>query len=119
MRLSDFENEKAIDLLADILEPVARIMSDSEVKKLWKSGKPGLFLVRYALKNHKDSVIEIISAMNGESPDNYTFNVITLTRDLLELFNDPELVSVFQSQSQMMPVGSFGSATESTEGDEN
>lgn len=118
MRLSDFENEDAIDLLADILEPVAKIMADGEIEKLWKSGKPKILLVRYALKNHKDSVIEIIAAMNGEKPDSYTFNIISLTRDLLDLLNDPELVAVFQSQSQKRPEEYSGSATESTKGEE-
>lgn len=119
MKLSDFENEQAIDLLANILEPIAKILDDGEIEKLWKSGKPKVLLVRYALKNHKNSVVEIIAAMHGETPDNYSFNIISLTKDLLELLNDPELVSVFQSQSQMMPVESFGSAMESTEDKEN
>ena len=44
-------------------------------------------------------------------------NLLTLPQQLLEIFNDPEMEMLFQSQSQTDKT-SFGSATENTEADE-
>ena len=113
MRLSDFENEDALDLLANIIEPAAEIMSDQKVVQIYKE-KPMLFMVAEILRHHKHSAIEIVAAMHGKKPDEYKFNVITLTNDVLEILNDPEIQQVFSSQSQMSDEKPSGSATEST-----
>ena len=113
MKLSDFENEEALDLLADIIEPAAEIMSDAKIVKAFRSGKPMLFAVGEILKTHKQSTIEIIAAMHKQTPKELKFNVITLTTDLLEILNDPEIQQVFTLQSQIQASSSSGSATES------
>lgn len=113
MKLSDFENEDALDLLAAIIEPAAEIMGDPKVVQLYKE-KPMLFVVAEILKNHKKSAMEIVAAMHGKEPDECKFNVITLTKDVLDILNDPEILQVFSSQSQMTDEKPSGSATEST-----
>ena len=118
MKLSDFENERALDLLADIIEPAAEITGDTKVVQLLKSGKPTLFAVAEILRHHKKSAIEIVAALHGERPDTVKFNAITLAGDVLDILNDPELQAVFTSQSQPSAVTSSGSATENTEADE-
>ena len=115
MRLSDFENEDALDLLADIIEPASEIMSDQKVVQAFKSGKPTMFAVAEILRNHKRSVIEIIAAMHKEDPDKVKFNTVTLTNDVLEILNDPQIEQVFSSQSQTSEKASSGSATANTE----
>lgn len=118
MKLSDFENEEALDLLANIIDPLSVIMTDEEFVDTVRSGKPKLLIAKTAIKNHKKELVEIIATMHGETPDIYRFNIITLTADILDLINDPELESVFISQGQKMLKGSFGSAMESTEEEE-
>lgn len=115
MRLSDFENDKALDLLADIIEPASEIMSDARVIEVARSKKPVIFVVREILKNHKKSAIEIVAAMHGESPETYRFNILTLTADVLDIMNDPNMHEVFYSQSQPKENASSGSVTESIE----
>lgn len=118
MKLSDFENEKALDVLADIMEPAAKILSDEKVRELYNNGKPKLFLVQYVLKNHKEEVVMILATLNDEKPEEFRFNLLSLTRDLLDVVNDKELEAVFISQGQMMGDEFSGSAMANTEADE-
>lgn len=36
-KLTEYENEEALDLLADILEPAVAIISDPEIKTMYKT----------------------------------------------------------------------------------
>ena len=117
MRLSDFKNEDALDLLANIIDPASEIMMDPKVAETFRT-KPPLFAVKEILKNHKKSAIEIVAAMHNKKPEEFKFNVITLAGDVLEILNDPEILQVFSSQSQTMDETSSGSATENTEAKE-
>jgi len=114
MRLSDFENEDALDLLADIIEPASEIMTDQKIVSIFRSGKPVIFAVAEILRNHKKSAIEIVAAMHRQSPDKVRFNAITLASDVLEIMNDPQLQQVFSLQGQNEEHTSSGSATENT-----
>lgn len=118
MRLSEFENEDALDLLANIIDPLSVIMTDDEITESIRSGKPKILIVKIAIKNHKKELVEIISTMHGETPETYKFNVFSLTKDVLDILNDPELEPVFTSQGQKMPQEFFGSAMENTEENE-
>ena len=117
--LSKFENEDAIDLLAEIMEPASLILSDEEFSRKWTSGQPVILAVKYALKNHKKEVVQIISALHGENPETYRFNLLTLTADLILLLNDSYLKEVFTLQAQNETNENSGSVTVSTEEVEN
>lgn len=117
MRISDFENEDALDLLADIIEPAAVIMSDKEVVKMQNAQKPALLLASYILKNHKKSAIEIVAALHKEDPKKVRFNAVTLLKDVVDLIGDPLVRDLFTSQGQNEQEKTSGSATENTMGD--
>lgn len=121
MKLSDFKGEEALDILADLLDPVAIIAGDKEVKAIYNSGRPKLYLVKYIIKNHKKEIIEILAILDKEDPATYAekLTLITLPTKVIELFNDKDLQELFQSQSQMNEGTSSGSATEITEAEEN
>ena len=114
MRLSDFENEDGLDLLADIIEPASEIMSDKRIVDTYRDGKPPLLVAAEILRHHKTSAVEIIAALHKEDPGKIKFNALTLMRDVLDLLNDPAVQMVFSSQSQENASMSSGSATEST-----
>lgn len=99
MRLSDIKDDQALDTLADIIEPVAAILADEKVKEIFRS-QPKLKLATYIIKNHKKEVVEIMARLDGEEPENYSFNILTLPLKLMELLNDPALVDLFTSQGQ-------------------
>ena len=114
LNIFSLENEDAIDLLANIIEPAALILADKEFEALYEGGKPTLIIVKHVLKNHKKEVVEIVAAMHNQTPETYKFNVITLTKDLITLFNDPSINEVFSMQGQNEIEESSGSVMENT-----
>lgn len=120
MRLSDFKGEEAIDVLADIIEPITVILSDKEIYELsQKKGAKPVAYVKPMLKNHKKELIEILARLDNKSVEEYTetLSLVTLPMQVLELINDPEVQNLFHSQgeSKVTSLASSSPATENTE----
>jgi hypothetical protein len=120
MKLSDYKGEEALDVLADIIEPLTMIIADGEIQELAKQKKvPPIKYVKPAIKNHKREVIEILARLNKQSPEDYekTMTLFTLPLQVLEFINDPEVQNLFTSQIQNLktPFADSGSVTENTE----
>lgn len=98
-KLSEYKDDEALDLLADLIEPIAAIAADEEFKAAMKEHKR-LSAVRIAVKSHKQEVKEILAAMEGVPVEEFHCNVLTVPMRLLEIINDKELFSVFTSQVQ-------------------
>ena len=118
MKLSEIKGEHALDVLADIIDPVVEITGDEKVSKAIKAGKPKLLIAKLIMKGHKKSIITILALLNGEDPKTYEPSLIELPKMILELLSDEELVKLFQSQGQMMDSAYFGSATENSKTEE-
>lgn len=128
-RLSDYKGEEALEVMADIMEPLATIMADSEVRqlvvedaKLRKESKgkkriPYIKFVKPAIKNHKTEVLEIMARIEGVPLEEYTasVNLATLPITILMYINDPSLKSLFTLQDQNLEQGFSGPATEGTQ----
>ncbi len=97
MRLSEIKDEQALDVLADIIEHAAEILSDDEVKRIYREDSKSK-LVAYIIKAHKKSVVEIMARLDGKEPEEYSFNLLTLPKKVLEVLSDPELTELFTSQ---------------------
>lgn len=112
--MADYErtNEEQLELFADLLEPVAEILSDGKIAEMFQQGVPMLQPIRYAIKNHKKSIIEILARFDGVDPAEYKVNLLTMPIKLLNLVNRPEVQELFSSQAQSTAAGSFGPATE-------
>lgn len=115
MKLSEIKGEKALDTLADLIEPLGEIVTDPEIQEMHKAGMPRIKMIKPAIKNHKKAVVTVLALLDGENPDTYEVDLLTLPRKMMEVINDPYISEVFQSQSQRMPQESFGSATVNTE----
>lgn len=111
MKLSEYKGEQALDILADIVEPAAAIFADPDVRKIFESGQPKLKAVKVIIKTHKREVMDILAALDGEDPATYNPGLFTLPLRLIEILNDPELMSFFEQQSQIANGASSGSAT--------
>ena len=118
MKLSDYKDEEALDLLVELIEPAAEIFSDKEIAELIRNNGKPMSAVKLAIKNHKKSVIQILATLEGVPVEEYHCNIFTLPIALLNLLNDKDLMSFFSSQGQMMEANSSGSATETTEASE-
>ena len=100
MKLSEIKGEAALDVLADIIEPASEIMSDPKVKDLLGSENKGA-IVKFLIKNHKKSIIEILAAIDGVPVEEYNVSVLTLPIKLVEILNDQELINFFTSPVSM------------------
>lgn len=114
MKLSEYKGEQALDLLADIIEPASKIMADKEVLDTLRNTNKAA-AIKVAIKRHKQELIEIMAALDGEDPQKYEVGFLTLPIKLLEILNDKELMSLFHSQGQTGDATSSGSASENTE----
>ena len=98
MKLSDIKGERALDVLADMIDPVAEIMSDKEIVGILRAGKSPAKAIKLSLKNHKRAVLTMMAAIDGEDPETYQPSLFVLPKRLLDLLNDPEVQRLFSSQ---------------------
>ena len=98
-KVSEYRDEDALDLLADIMEPALDIFSDAEVRTAFENERL-IKVVRVAIKNHKHSVIEIMARLEGVPLEEYHCNILTLPLRLLDVINDQELLAFFTGQAQ-------------------
>ncbi len=113
MKLSEYQGEAALDLLADLIEPAGEIMSDKEIGEVFNKNR--FKAIGLAIRNHKKAVMQILATMDGVPVDEYKCNVFSLPVKILELLNDPEMIRLFQYQGQTGDANSSGSASENTE----
>ena len=119
MKLSEIKGERAIEVFADLLEPIGKMILDEEIASLIRSEGNKVQVVKMVLKKHAKEVIEIMAIIDGVPADEYEVDFVTLPAKLIELFNDEALIEVFQSQSQEETSISSGSATENIGESEN
>ena len=112
MKLSEYQGEAALEILADLIEPAGEIMSDKEIGEVFKKNR--FRAIGLAIKNHKKAVMQIMATMDGASVDEYKCNVFTLPVKILDLFNVPALVQLFTYQGQTGDAKSSGSVSENT-----
>lgn len=113
-KLSEIKNEDALDTLVELIDPIIEICKDDELKQAMNE-KDRVKSIKLAVKNHKTEVTKILAILDGENPETYEFNVVTLPIKLMELFNDEDMMAFFASQGWMSSETSSGSATENTE----
>ena len=114
MKLSEYQGEAALDILANLIEPAGDIMSDKEIGEVFKENR--FRAIGLAIKNHKKAVMQILATMDGVPVEEYKCNVLTLPMKILELLNDPDLIHLFTYQGQTGDAKSSGSASENIEG---
>ena len=113
MKLSEYQGEAALDILAELIEPAGEIMSDKEIGDVFKQNR--FKAIGMAIKNHKKAVMQILATMDGVPVDEYKCNVFSLPVKILELLNDPEMIRLFRYQGQTGDANSSGSASVNTE----
>ena len=125
MRLSDYKGEEALDVLADIIEPLAMIFTDKEIQELGKKkpAPPTIAYIKPAIKNCKKELIQILARLENQPVEEYmeNLNLITLPAQILDLINDPEVQKLFHSQekSQVTSIASSSPAMANTEAEES
>ena len=95
MKLSEVKGEKALDMLADLIEPIMEIIEDKEVSKILKSrhskdkaDSTKIILgraVSAAIKNHKKAVITILATLDDIPVDQYECNLLSLPKKMMDI----------------------------------
>lgn len=118
-KISEITGENAIDVIADILDPLSIILADKEVEKTIKAQVPLIIKVQVVLKRQKKAILEVLAILNQKDPKEFNPSLIELPIMLMNLLKDiednPELASLFQSQGQTTTNVSFGSVMEDTQ----
>lgn len=130
MKLSDIKGDRVLDVIADIIDPIANIAQDKDVAEMFKrkavpegmeareffaarmrNGMPAL------LKGHKHDIIAILAAIEGVTPEEYTdtLNLTKLFTDAMELMTDEAFISFLSSQKTEKDADAPGSASENFE----
>ena len=113
MRLSDFKDEKAIEVVAKLLVPIGNIAADKEMASVQKSSKHMGEFVSLLLQKHAQDAMTMLAVLNDQDPADYHCNAATVLADTFQMISDPQLMSLFGLQRQTP--ASSGSASESTE----
>ena len=114
MKLSDYKNEDALDLLADLLDPVSDIMTDKGLRELVVKDGDKMAIAKYVLKNKQQQVVQILARMDGKAVKDYSATITEMFAQLLDVLNDKVMLDFFASQAQNMASASSVSATENT-----
>lgn len=113
MGLGDIRGKDCFDVLADIMEPAMRIVSDEEAKKLFDIHKQrpegmtaqefGIILMRDnfpgMMKRCKNDFAQILAVLEGKTTKDYLKDLTfaKLVNDMFALMNDPIFKSFLSS----------------------
>ena len=83
-KLSDYKGDEAIELWADLLEPLSAIIIDDKVKEAIQSKKSRLETAKVILSTHKKEAVEILQRIDPEPIDglNVVVRLIALLADI-------------------------------------
>lgn len=117
-KLSEYKDKEAIELLANMLEPTAKIFGDKEISRQMVGGNK-IKAIQLALKRYPDAVIELLAVLEGVPVNEYHCNIVSLPQVLLAVINDEDLSGFFTEQAKSDSESTFGSATENTKAQES
>ena len=121
MRLSDIKGDRTLEVIAEIIDPIANIAEDEEASAMFKREKlpDGMTVKKFLLKRvrkslpallkgHKADIIEILSAIEGVSADEYAgaLNLVKLVKDCTDLLTDEAFMELFISAQSETKSGS-------------
>lgn len=112
MKLSDIKGERCLDVVADLIEPIASMAKDEDVVALFKPTKvpdgetPQDFFVERMreglpklLRNHRSEIIQIMASLEGVTPAVYkkTLTMPKLISDAFEVLTDSSIAAFLSS----------------------
>lgn len=112
MRLSDIKGDRVLDVIADIIDPIANIVQDGDVAAMFErkavpegTDARDFFAKRMCkgmpvlLKGHKADIIAIMAAIEGVTPGQYaaSLDFPKLFTDVMELVTDDAFLDFLSS----------------------
>lgn len=130
MKLSDIRGDRVLDVIADIIDPIANMAQDKDVAAMFerKAVPEGMeardfFAERMRkgmpvlLKCHKADIIAIMAAIDGVTPEQYaeSLNFPKLFTDVMELVTDNAFLDFLSSPETKKGADAPGAASASFE----
>lgn len=116
MKLSEIKGERALEVIADLIDPVGVLLQDDQFKQIAQDRERSKAdTIKYLLKEHKKEVIEILAVINGADPKTYEPSLLSLPMMLMDMIEDPDVAMLFGLQDRTTESASSGPATENTE----
>lgn len=129
MKLSDIKGDRVLDVIADIIDPIANMVQDKDVAAMFerKAVPEGMdardfFAERMRkgmpvlLKGHKADIIAIMAAIEGVTPEQYaeSLDFPKLFTDVMELVTDNAFLDFLSSPETGNGADAHGSASVSS-----
>lgn len=113
-QLSDFKDEKGIEIAADVLSVIRDILSDEKNREQRSEKRPAKMFSVF-MKNSPEKMKEIFAILSEIEPEEYVCDGAEAMTNMLILANDPVMMTLFFSQSQSAEEKISGSGLENTE----
>ena len=120
-KISEFKDDEAMDVLVEILEPSANLISNERFKQAIRGDKEKkikpnkLEAVKIAITENRKDVVKIMAVLNETPVEEFHYTLLTLPTMVLQLFNDKDLIDFFQYRGEMDLATHSGSVMETTE----
>lgn len=130
MKLSDIRGDRVLDVIADIIDPIANMAQDKDVAAMFerKAVPEGMeardfFAERMRkgmpvlLKGHKADIIAIMAAIDGVTPEQYaeSLDFPKLFTEVMELVTDNAFLDFLSSPETKKGADAPGAASASSE----
>lgn len=120
--LADVKGDAALDLVADLIDPVTEIMSDPVVAAAYRGTEkePGskAKAIKVAIKTHKKAITTILALMDEQDPETYEPSAMVIPVRLLQILNDPDMNSLFTLPDQSSEENTSGSVSVNTKAED-
>lgn len=111
MRLSDFKDERGVEVVAKLLAPISRIAANKANADA--RGENLLVFASAMLQNNASDVKDMLAILDDKDPAEYHCTAATVLVDVFKMISDPAILDLFGLQRQTP--ASSGSASENTE----
>lgn len=130
MKLSDIRGDRVLDVIADVIDPIANMVQDRDVAAMFKREavpegmeqreffaermRKGLPVL---LKGHKADIIAVMAAIEGVTPEQYaeSLGFPKLFTDVMELVTDDAFLDFLSSSETGKGADAPGAASASSE----
>lgn len=130
MKLSDIKGDRVLDVIADIIDPIANMVHDKDVAAMFerKAVPEGMKArdffeermrkgMSVLLKGHKADIIAVMAAIEGVTPEQYaeSLDFPKLLTDVMELITDNAFLDFLSSPETGKVADAPGAASASFE----
>ena len=101
MKLSEIKGDRALEVIADIMEPITNLISDPETKKALKNNgkEPVVKILPKIIKTHKDDIYKMLAILDGVTVEEYaeSANMVKIIQDFSDVVMDESIQTLFTS----------------------